>query len=102
MGIKSLNGAIHHFLLQNQEFPPVLTAGECKIDTKKQSMGAISVTAKYVYMVLSPLDLKIISSFEDERFISHLCATYIRWMPYICHNFCGYYGQPWDPNFGPG
>eukprot|EP00957_Ditylum_brightwellii_P005755 438826-Ditylum_brightwellii.AAC.1 len=28
IGIKLLNGAVHQFLLQNQNFPPVLTAGE--------------------------------------------------------------------------
>eukprot|EP00957_Ditylum_brightwellii_P048597 3687747-Ditylum_brightwellii.AAC.1 len=42
MGTKSLNGAVHQFLPQNQNFPPVLTAGECKTDMKKQSEGAIS------------------------------------------------------------
>eukprot|EP00957_Ditylum_brightwellii_P107893 8230496-Ditylum_brightwellii.AAC.1 len=72
MATKSLNGAIHQFLPPNQQFPPVLTAGGCKTDLKKQSVGAMSGTAKYVHTVLSPLDLEIISSFEDERFISHL------------------------------
>eukprot|EP00957_Ditylum_brightwellii_P134949 10289058-Ditylum_brightwellii.AAC.1 len=28
MGTKLLDGAVHKFLLQNQNFPPVLTAGE--------------------------------------------------------------------------
>eukprot|EP00957_Ditylum_brightwellii_P091713 6983553-Ditylum_brightwellii.AAC.1 len=28
MGTKSLNGTVHQFLLQNQNFPPVSTAGE--------------------------------------------------------------------------
>eukprot|EP00957_Ditylum_brightwellii_P184522 14054598-Ditylum_brightwellii.AAC.1 len=37
MGTKSLNRAVYQFLLQNQNFPPVLTAGECQTDTKKQS-----------------------------------------------------------------
>eukprot|EP00957_Ditylum_brightwellii_P140883 10731678-Ditylum_brightwellii.AAC.1 len=37
MSTKLLNGAVHQFLLQNQNLPPVLTAGECKTDTKKQS-----------------------------------------------------------------
>eukprot|EP00957_Ditylum_brightwellii_P194805 14839151-Ditylum_brightwellii.AAC.1 len=37
MGTKSLNGAVHQFFLQNQNFPPVLIAGECQTDMKKQS-----------------------------------------------------------------
>eukprot|EP00957_Ditylum_brightwellii_P169732 12919577-Ditylum_brightwellii.AAC.1 len=46
MGTKSLNGAVHQFLLQNQTFPPVLTAGECQTDMKKQSGVVISDMAK--------------------------------------------------------
>ena len=78
MGTKSLNGAVHQFLLQNQNFPPVSTAGECQTDTKKQSGVAISGMAKYAHTVLSPLDMEVISSFQDETFISHLCANYVR------------------------
>eukprot|EP00957_Ditylum_brightwellii_P131550 10033312-Ditylum_brightwellii.AAC.1 len=33
MGTKALNGAINQFLLQNQVFPPVSTAGECKTES---------------------------------------------------------------------
>eukprot|EP00957_Ditylum_brightwellii_P128324 9787814-Ditylum_brightwellii.AAC.1 len=66
MGTKSLNGAVHQFLLQNQKISPVSTAGECKTDMKKQSGAAISGTAKYVHTVLSPLDIEVVSSFEDE------------------------------------
>eukprot|EP00957_Ditylum_brightwellii_P056319 4269616-Ditylum_brightwellii.AAC.1 len=58
MGTKLLNGAVHQFLFQNQNFPPVLTAGECKTDMKKQSVGAVSGTAKYVHTILSPLDME--------------------------------------------
>eukprot|EP00957_Ditylum_brightwellii_P164333 12510556-Ditylum_brightwellii.AAC.1 len=75
MGTKSLNGAVHQFLLQTQKFPPVLTAGECKTDMKKKSGVSISGTAKYVQTVPSPLDMEVISSFKDEMFISHLCAN---------------------------
>ena len=32
MGTKALNGPVHQFLLQNQNFPPVSTAGECKLE----------------------------------------------------------------------
>eukprot|EP00957_Ditylum_brightwellii_P011488 868542-Ditylum_brightwellii.AAC.1 len=77
MGTKSLNGAVNQFLLQNQNFPPVLTAGQCKTDMKKQYGVAISITAKYVHTVLSPLYMKVISSFKDELFTSHLCANYM-------------------------
>eukprot|EP00957_Ditylum_brightwellii_P203233 15333798-Ditylum_brightwellii.AAC.1 len=76
MGTKSLNGAVHQFLLQNQHFPPVLTAGECQTNMKKQSGVAISGMAKYVHMVLSPLDMEVISSFQDEMFIAYFCANY--------------------------
>eukprot|EP00957_Ditylum_brightwellii_P187380 14271175-Ditylum_brightwellii.AAC.1 len=38
MGTKLLNAAVHQFLLQNRNFPPVSTAGECQTDMKKQSM----------------------------------------------------------------
>eukprot|EP00957_Ditylum_brightwellii_P140339 10692551-Ditylum_brightwellii.AAC.1 len=58
MGTKSLNGAVHQFLLQNQNVQPELTAGKCKTDMKKQSGIAISGTAKYVHTVLSPLDME--------------------------------------------
>eukprot|EP00957_Ditylum_brightwellii_P017813 1341061-Ditylum_brightwellii.AAC.1 len=58
MGTKSLNGAVHQFLIQNQMFSPVLTAGECKTDMEKQSGVAISGTAKYMHTVLSPLDME--------------------------------------------
>eukprot|EP00957_Ditylum_brightwellii_P004618 350837-Ditylum_brightwellii.AAC.1 len=51
----------YHCVRENQQFPPVLTAGECKIDLKKPSMDA-----RYVHTVLSPLDLEVISSFVDE------------------------------------
>eukprot|EP00957_Ditylum_brightwellii_P045548 3453546-Ditylum_brightwellii.AAC.1 len=77
MGTKPLNGAVHQLPLQNQHFLLVLTAGGCKTDIKKQSVVATSGTAKYVHTVLSPLDMGIISSFEDEMFISYLCANYI-------------------------
>eukprot|EP00957_Ditylum_brightwellii_P160054 12183668-Ditylum_brightwellii.AAC.1 len=66
MGTKSLNGAVHQFLLQNQKFPLVLTAGKCKTGMKKQTGVAIFGTAKYVHTLLSPLDIEIISSFKDE------------------------------------
>eukprot|EP00957_Ditylum_brightwellii_P054887 4160460-Ditylum_brightwellii.AAC.1 len=33
LGTKALNGAIHQFMLQNQVFPPVSTAGECKTES---------------------------------------------------------------------
>eukprot|EP00957_Ditylum_brightwellii_P126382 9634388-Ditylum_brightwellii.AAC.1 len=49
----------------------------CKTDMKKQSGVAIAGTAKFLYTVLSLLDMEVISSFKDEMFISHLCATYI-------------------------
>eukprot|EP00957_Ditylum_brightwellii_P203880 15336641-Ditylum_brightwellii.AAC.1 len=58
MGTKSLCGAVHQFLIQNQNFPPVLTAGVCKTDMEKQSGAAISGTAKYMHTVLSPLDME--------------------------------------------
>eukprot|EP00957_Ditylum_brightwellii_P036604 2773460-Ditylum_brightwellii.AAC.1 len=44
--------------------------GEYKTDLKKYHMGIVAGTAKYVHMLLSPLDLEIISSFEDERFMN--------------------------------
>eukprot|EP00957_Ditylum_brightwellii_P136634 10419969-Ditylum_brightwellii.AAC.1 len=66
MSTKLLNGTVHQFLLQNQIFPPVSTAGECKTDIKKQPVGAISGTAKYVHTVMSLLDMEVISSSEDE------------------------------------
>eukprot|EP00957_Ditylum_brightwellii_P010370 784021-Ditylum_brightwellii.AAC.1 len=37
IGTKLLNRAVHQFLLQSQNFPPVSTAGECQTDMKKQS-----------------------------------------------------------------
>eukprot|EP00957_Ditylum_brightwellii_P079033 6011134-Ditylum_brightwellii.AAC.1 len=49
MGTKLSNGTVHQFLLQNQNFPPVLTAGECQTDMKKQPGVAISGMAKYVH-----------------------------------------------------
>eukprot|EP00957_Ditylum_brightwellii_P196378 14962013-Ditylum_brightwellii.AAC.1 len=49
MGTKSLNGAVHQFLLQNQNFPPGSIAGECQMDTKKKSGVAISGMAKYAH-----------------------------------------------------
>eukprot|EP00957_Ditylum_brightwellii_P184688 14065926-Ditylum_brightwellii.AAC.1 len=75
LGIKLLNGAVYWFLLQNQNVPPVLTARECKTNMKKQPGVAISGTAKYVHIVLSPLGMENIASFEDKGFISCLCTT---------------------------
>eukprot|EP00957_Ditylum_brightwellii_P107491 8201616-Ditylum_brightwellii.AAC.1 len=66
MGTKLLNGAIHQFLVQNQKLPPVLAAGDCNTDMQKKSVAALSGTAKYVHKVLSPLDMEVISSFEDK------------------------------------
>eukprot|EP00957_Ditylum_brightwellii_P107533 8204668-Ditylum_brightwellii.AAC.1 len=42
----------------NQQLSPVMTAGKRKTDLKKQSMGAISGTAKYVNTMLSPFDME--------------------------------------------
>eukprot|EP00957_Ditylum_brightwellii_P014527 1093480-Ditylum_brightwellii.AAC.1 len=39
MGTKSLNGSIHQLLLQDQQFPPVMTVREYKTDLKIQSTG---------------------------------------------------------------
>ena len=50
---------------------------------KEQSGVAISGMAKYVHTVLSPLDMEVISSFQDEMFISHLCINYVRFYTQI-------------------
>ena len=75
MGTKSLNGQTHQFLLQNQHFPPASTAGECQTESKNQSTVSSTSLAKYVLTVLSPLDLEIGTSFEDEKFLSYLCRS---------------------------
>ena len=75
MGTKSLNGQTHQFLLQNQQFPPASTAGECQTESENQSTVSSTGLAKYVLTVLSPLDLEIGTSFEDEKFLSYLCRS---------------------------
>ena len=65
MGTKSLNGTNHQFLLQNQEFPPVLSAGECQTD-----MSGLTTTgkAKLVLSVLTPLDVEIADTLSSVHF----------------------------------
>eukprot|EP00957_Ditylum_brightwellii_P031348 2376233-Ditylum_brightwellii.AAC.1 len=72
MGTKALNGVTHQFLLQNQQFPPVSTAGECKMEPEVQSGSPASSMAKYNYTVLSPMDEEIVRLFYNNKFISHL------------------------------
>eukprot|EP00957_Ditylum_brightwellii_P129524 9879671-Ditylum_brightwellii.AAC.1 len=43
MGTKALNGAIHQCLLQNQVFPPVPTAGECKTESYQSDVPTAGV-----------------------------------------------------------
>ena len=67
MGTKSLNGQTHQFLLQNQNLPPVSTAGECQLDTstEKSEPNVVSNYARLVLHVLSLLDQEVIDSFRD-------------------------------------
>eukprot|EP00957_Ditylum_brightwellii_P211029 15365683-Ditylum_brightwellii.AAC.2 len=80
MGTKAFIGCTHQFLLKNQAFPPVLTAGEYNTDSEKQSeevsIGNTNGKAKLVLGVLSPMDLEVISSFLDSGFRSYLVREF--------------------------
>ena len=73
MGTKSLNGQAHQFLLKNQHFPPVLTAGECESDSHDLD-GKVG-QARLFSSVLSPLDHDMTLAIADENFRS--CACYL-------------------------
>ena len=82
MGTKSLNGQTHQFLLQNQTFPPVSTAGECKRDNKSTIEAMPLHTAyssKLVLSVLSPLDKAVVYSLENKEFSSALIRGFPRY-----------------------
>ena len=60
------------FLLQNQVFPPVSTAGECKQDKPETS----SAKAKLVLSMMSRLDSDVASAFEEESFRASMMKFY--------------------------
>ena len=65
MGTKALNGQVHQFLLQNQNFPPVSTAGECQLDRPEQE---IMTKAKLVMSMMSPLERDVAQAMTEEDF----------------------------------
>ena len=79
MVTKSLNGQLHKFLLQNQQFPPVSTAGECKTNSENQSLtitektGTTSTNKSTLFLsVISPLDDEIMQALTDTGFCAGL------------------------------
>ena len=52
-------------LLQNQNFPPVLTEGECKLERPEQKNEN---SAKLVLSMMSPLDIEIALAISEEDF----------------------------------
>ena len=71
MGTKPLNGQVHQFLLKNQHFPPVSTAGECKPDNT--DLGGKVGQARLFLSVLSPLDSDVAYAMSDTKFRSRVC-----------------------------
>jgi len=76
MGTKPLNGQAHQFLLQNQNLPPVSTAGECKPDTSTESSLVHKTNARLVLSVLSLLDQEVVDSLHDQEFCSLLMRRF--------------------------
>eukprot|EP00957_Ditylum_brightwellii_P118322 9024507-Ditylum_brightwellii.AAC.1 len=53
----------HQFSLQNPNFPPVLSAGECQIESTDTSGPSTSGSAKLVLSVLTPQDVEVAHTF---------------------------------------
>ena len=66
MGTKALPGPTHQFLLQNQHFPPVSTAGECQTDMNRsvKSEGK----AKLTLSMMSQLETEVACAFVNKGF----------------------------------
>ena len=68
MGTKALSRNTHQFLLHNQTFPSVLSAGECKPDTsgEVEASDLNTKNAKLVLSVQSTLDCDVVKSLSEE------------------------------------
>ena len=71
IGTKPLNGQVHQFLLKNQHFPPVSTAGECKSGPPDLSMK--TGQARLFLSVLSSLDRDVALAIVDKNFRCRVC-----------------------------
>ena len=74
MGTKALPGPTHQFLLQNQHFPPVSTAGECQTD-KNWSVTSKG-KAKLTLSMMSPLETEVACAFVNKGFQMSLMRFY--------------------------
>ena len=71
MGTKALVGPQHQFLLKNQKFPPVSSAGECQTDV---SGSSTSTKAKLVLSILTPHDVDVAGALACSEFQRALCS----------------------------
>ena len=79
MGTKALNGPGHQFLLQNQNFPPVSTAGECQTassDTIEVSQNPDRTSAKLTIVQSSGLEEELFGALQSKSFLSFLRTTF--------------------------
>ena len=72
MGTKALNGQVHQFLLKNQNFPLVSTAGECQADLEKPPVSEKVTKVKLLFGLLSPMDREMVKTLEDRNFQEYL------------------------------
>ena len=73
IGTKALYGPMHQFLLKNQHFSPVLTAGECKVEADQPTKN--SAKARLILSMMLSLDDDVVGTFLDTGFKFHLLQT---------------------------
>ena len=79
MGTEVLPGPTHQFLLENQKFPPVSSAGECKTDTQSQTDSqsespVLPGEARLVLSVLTSLDRDVAGALQESAFVAWLAC----------------------------
>jgi len=79
IGTKAMNGPGHQFLLQNQRFPPVSTAGECQTassDTIEVSRNTDGTSAKLTIVESSGLEEELVRAVESKSFLTLLRRSF--------------------------